>query len=66
MPRIETAYGDTEQSWVFTDREMDGVDKRLPFFTTRNWPPCWQMRMRPSGVKAMAVGLLNEAVTCTR
>src|SRR5216117_4539174 len=24
---------------------------------TRNWPPCWQINRRPSGVKAIAVGL---------
>ena len=40
-----------------------GVGSRTPFLITRNAPPCWQTKMRPSGARAMAVGLFRPPAT---
>jgi len=37
-------------------RLTNGVLSNEPFSITRSWPPCWQTKSRPSGVKAIAVG----------
>ena len=37
-------------------RLTNGVLSNEPFLITRNWPPCWQTKSRPSGAKAIAVG----------
>src|SRR5213593_4418469 len=40
-----------------------GVASRTPFLITRRVPPCSQTKIRPSGARAMAVGLLRPAAT---
>src|SRR5258705_4921051 len=47
-----------------TVSDTNGVGSKAPFFTTRNCPPCWQTKRRPSGAKAMAVGLLRPLANC--
>src|SRR5258705_12048024 len=42
-----------------TVSDTNGVGSKAPFFTTRNCPPCWQTKRRPSGAKAIAVGLVR-------
>ena len=39
-----------------TVRLTNGVVSKEPFLITRNWPACWQTKIRPSGAKAIAVG----------
>ena len=41
----------------------NGVDRSVPFLITRRAPPCWQTNSRPSGAKAIAVGLLMPLAT---
>src|SRR6185312_2147355 len=43
----------------FTVNETNGVANKAPFLTTRSCPVCWQTNKRPSGAKAIAVGLLS-------
>src|SRR6185295_12851478 len=40
-----------------------GVGNKAPFLMTRNAPPCWQTKIRPSGARAIAVGLDNPPAT---
>jgi hypothetical protein len=47
----------------FTVTERNGVGRSAPFLMTRSWPPCRQTNSRPSGAKAMAVGLLRPVAT---
>ena len=44
-----------------TDKK--GVAKRVPFLITRRLPPCSQTKIRPSGAKAIAVGLVKPEAT---
>lgn len=45
---------------------MKGVDNSVPFFITRNAPPCWATKILPSGAKVNTVGDEIEPPTCTR
>src|SRR6185295_8711339 len=46
-----------------TVTDKKGVAKRVPFLITRRLPPCSQTKMRPSGAKAIAVGLVKPEAT---
>ncbi len=37
--------------------ETNGVGSSVPFLKTRIWPPCCEMKIRPSGARCMDVGL---------
>jgi hypothetical protein len=41
-----------------------GVVSNAPFLMTRNCPPCWQTKRRPSGAKAIAVGFESPLANC--
>jgi hypothetical protein len=43
----------------------NGVASRLPFFTTRSFPPCSATKTRPSGATAIAVGLAKAVAIVT-
>src|SRR5258705_10382264 len=47
-----------------TVSDTNGVGSKAPFLKTRNCPPCWQTKRRPSGAKAMAVGLVKPLANC--
>src|ERR1044072_3813371 len=40
-----------------------GVGSSAPFLMTPNAPPCWQTKIRPSGARAMAVGVDKPPAT---
>src|SRR6185369_18066810 len=40
-----------------------GVGSSAPFLMTRNAPPCWQTKIRPSGASAIAVGFVKPPAT---
>ena len=47
----------------FTLRSGTACDSSAPFLMTRSAPPCCETNRRPSGAKAIAVGLASPVAT---